>query len=323
MVIWLATSVNMARTKLWIVPLIDTPGDPITLGMGFNIQKIKGMLTEGTFSTFRKRLSEDDLESLLAWDLCITEQFLSDNSLGPQERRAELLMRFAVAALRWLMPNRSTDSWFIQGFADPGKPFIVAQFGRQHSVFLEDAEWRSQLTHANRMREVASFFPQFELIVEDLLTKRYSYNPIVISAQLTEQAYHEFDSEIRLLKRIMALEALFSSESTYGKRALVPRVPKFIGAETEIYPGKAVPYTVGGVIQDLCELRNAFAHGTKVPDRFLNAAADAAISSESVKSYADVLREASATMLRLCLLRVFRDGLTRTFSDKAMMEALF
>ena len=73
---------------------------------------------------------------------------------------------------------------------------------------------------------------------------RDSYIPIVMATRLSEQAYLDFDPRLRLLKRVMALEALFSSDATYGKKALVPRVQKFVGGSTPIYAGAKAPYTV-------------------------------------------------------------------------------
>lgn len=121
----------------------------------------------------------------------------------------------------------------------------------------------------------------------------------------------------------MALEALFSTGDTYGKKALVPRIGEFLGEKTLVYPSEKASYSVGGTIGDICELRNAFAHGDVVPAKFLSTPPELEVKSENVRSYADVLREASAVILRLCLLKIFGEGLVETFSDKAKMEKLF
>jgi hypothetical protein len=80
---------------------------------------------------------------------------------------------------------------------------------------------------------------------------------------------------------------------------------------------------VATTIDDLLTLRNKFAHGDVVPPVFLAAPAAPSVASTNVKSYADVLREASTTMLRVCMLRILQDRLIDTFSDKTKMEQLF
>ncbi|MGD0921588.1 MAG: hypothetical protein ABSA70_07480 [Terriglobia bacterium] len=122
---------------------------------------------------------------------------------------------------------------------------------------------------------------------------------------------------------MMALEALFSTRDNYGKRALVPRVPKFIGRDAPIYPGTGTSYTVNSVLADMCDLRNAFAHGDIVPEKFLGTPAETPVASTNVKSYADVLREASAVILRSVFLRIFQEKLVDVFADKRKMKAFF
>jgi len=330
----------MARPKLRIVPLLNTTdlvGGPINLSSGFSVRDITGLLTPETFGIFQRTLSEEALENLLSWDLCVAHEFQSDLVIGKEEVASEYMMRFVVATLRWLHPTATTDTWFVQGFVTPKGlikiPTFSAQAGveitspqfsshRQH-IFLEDLEARCGLANPKAFGAVDAFLPEFERIVADMTAGRDSYVPIVMATRLSEQAYLDFDPRLRLLKRVMALEALFSSDATYGKKALVPRIQKFIGSSTQIYAGANAPYTVASTIDDLLTLRNKFAHGDLVPPEFLSLPPDPSVASTNVKSYADVLREASATILRACMLRILRDRMTETFSDKRKMEALF
>lgn len=331
---------SVARPKLRIVPLLNTAdlsGGPVSLSSGFSIRDVTGLLTSETFGIFRRTLSEEDLENLLAWDLCVVHEFSSDLVLGKEELASEYLMRFVVAAMRWLQPTETTDTWFVQGFLSPQGAIKVPSFSAQSSaaitapqfsarrqhIFLEDFEKRGSLADPRAFAGVASFLPGFERIVRDMSTGQDSYIPIIMATRLSEQAYLDFDPRLRLLKRVMALEALFSSDTTYGKNSLVPRVQKFIGSSTPIYPSGGAPYTVATTISDLLTLRNKFAHGDVVPPAFLTTPPDPSVSSTNVKSYADVLREVSTVLVRACMLRILRDGLVETFSDKTKMEALF
>ncbi len=141
--------------------------------------------------------------------------------------------------------------------ANAGAALTAPQFSsrRQH-IFLEDFETRGGLADPGAFGTVGAFLPQFERIVQDLGAGGDSYIPIIMATRLSEQAYLDFDPRLRLLKRVMALEAIFSSDTTYGKRALVPRIQKFIGGPTPIYPGTSAPYTVASTIDDLLTLEN-------------------------------------------------------------------
>lgn len=329
----------MPRRKLRIVPLSNTSDlskGPIDLTTGFWIRDISGLLTTDTFHPFSARLSEEDQRDLLAWDLCLVHEFQSDLVLGSEETTSLYLMRFVVAALRWIRATQTTDTWFVQGFLTRGDSLTIPRYStrmetitvpqfatRPQPIFVEDFEARVGPADPEVFRDVAPFIPRFQKIVADMILGKQSYVPVIIATRLAEQAYLEFDPQIRFLKRMMALEALFSTDATYGKKSLVPRVPKFIGASTPIYPRTGAPYTVGSTIEDILTLRNKFAHGDVVPTAFLTTAAHPDIVSTNVKSYADVLRECSALLVRDSLSKIFRAGLEETFSDKAKMEALF
>jgi hypothetical protein len=144
-----------------------------------------------------------------------------------------------------------------------------------------------------------------------ILDGTFLFNPVVVAVRLSEQAYLDFHPEMRLLKRVMALEALFSSEAVYGRRALVPRVATFIGGDTPIYPGSRADYSVRSVVADMCDLRNAFAHGNVIPTHMVDTPPESAVASMNVRSYAYVLREASAMIVRTVLLKIFREDLAR------------
>lgn len=294
-------------------------GAEVWLGHRFSIRWIKGLLREDDFKVHRERLSTFELNQFLAWDPCLVHEFSSDQRLGPEHERSDLFCRLVVAAFRWLHPTETTAEWYICGSVENGA-FVLDRFRRQPvEVVLEDCELRDRFVDAGKLREVGAFLTDFERIADSIEKKTYEFNPVVTAMRLTEQAYVEFDPQIRLLKRVMALEALFASNS-YGKKALLPRVPNFVGGDKPIYDVAGAPYTVSSVLADLCDLRNASAHGSNAPDRLLDEHADHLIASDRVRSYADVLREAASVILRRAFLRIFRERLVDVFSDKRRME---
>ena len=312
--------------KLRLVPLFNTQNllqGEIVLGRDFSIRNIKGLLTSDCFNSWKRQLSKDELSEFLTWDLCLVHEFSSDLSVGPDEQRSELLTRLMVASFRWLHPTETADYWYVQGVSIDGGPLRIHQFTHRQNlhIFLEDYEARTGLATPEEFGQATAFLPYFERIVESIGEKTFAFNPIVVAMRLSEQAYLDFDPKLRFLKRMMALEALFSTEETYGKRALLPHLPKFIGGHTPIYPSSAASYTVDGVLRDMCDLRNAFAHGDVVPIKFLGTPPQPDVLSTNVKSYADVLREASAMIVRSVFLRIFRENLTDIFADKKKMIA--
>src|ERR1035437_9456328 len=263
----------MATRKVRIVPMSDTTAlerGKIVLGHGFSIENVKGALSAQSFQLWKRQISEEELDHMLSWELCIVHEFLSDLVRGSEEARSAIMTRFLVASFRWLHPTQTHDGWFVHGVPGGIEPFRVHEFSHcPGEVFLEDFEARSGLSRPEGFLEAGGFLDDFDRITSSILSTTFEFNPIVIAVRLSEQAYLDFHPEMRLLKRVMALEALFSSSNVYGKRALIPRVSKFVGDKTPIYPGTAASYTVGSVVGDMCDIRNAFAHGDVVPQYML------------------------------------------------------
>ena len=142
------------------------------------------------------------------------------------------------------------------------------------------------------------------------------------------EAYAEEDPRIRNLLRVMALEALFASGTAFGKQALVPSLPKFIGSSADLYAQYRSDWrrdlgqlTVASVIEDVCNLRNRIAHGDSIPKAWLEADYRGGINYSLC--YADGLREAATSMLSLSWKKILKDGLQDTFADKLKMESYF
>lgn len=119
------------------------------MSSGFSIREVTGLLTSETFGIFRRTLSEEDLENLLAWDLCVVHEFSSDLVLGKEELASEYLMRFVIAAMRWLQPTETTDTWFVQGFLSPQGAIKVPSFSAQSSTAI---------THRSLQHDANTYF---------------------------------------------------------------------------------------------------------------------------------------------------------------------
>jgi hypothetical protein len=314
-------------SKIRMMPLFSTDdltSGEISLGGGFLIRDIKGLLSADDFRLFQDDLSKKEIGEFLKWDLCLVREFESDYLRGPAEKRSELLSFLVMTAFRWLHPTEAISTWHTRMVrASQGTWQLEGFSTRENSrIFLEDYETRA-LARPERFQEAGKFLTDFNRILDAIECKSYAFTPIVFGIRLAEQAYLESDLQLRFLKRMMALEALVSTDDQYGAAALLSKVKSLLGKKTPIYPDETATYTVGSVLEDMCRMRNAFAHGSSAPREFMDQAPESSVASDNVLSYADVLREASAMMVRAMFLRIFREGLVDTFADKSKMEAFF
>jgi hypothetical protein len=314
-------------TKMRMMPLFSTDdlaNGEVSLGEGFFIRNVKGILSPDEFRLFQDDLSKKEIGECLSWDLCLVHEFESAFLRGPAEKRSETLSFLVMTAFRWLQPTEAVSTWSARMVRTPQDAWRLDGFTTRGNsrIFLENYE-TAALATPEKFQEAGSFIGDFKRILDALDSKSYTFTPIVIGIRLAEQAYLEPDVQLRFLKRMMALEALVSTGEQYGASALLSKVKSLLGKKTPIYLGVTDAYTVGNVLDDMCTIRNAFAHGSVAPQAFLEEKPEASVASDNILSYADVLREASAMMVRAVFLRIFREGLVDIFADKSKMETFF
>lgn len=159
------------------------------------------------------------------------------------------------------------------------------------------------------------------------LPKLETYYPLWLSLYFIEEAY-KAGHNLRTLHlfRVMALEGLFCTESSFGKRALTRRIPKLLGTGIDLYQPYKVDFfplpqmnlTVD-LIKDIYTFRNKVAHSDTLPDKWQNTITRGGLN-DSI-SYLGQLLEAAISIGRLAWLKIIRDGLQGTFSDKLKMQA--
>jgi hypothetical protein len=128
---------------------------------------------------------------------------------------------------------------------------------------------------------------------------------------------------------VTALDALFTSANQWGSDLAIRRIQYLIGPNSRVYePGDFPSYivvpslTVGQVARDIYRLRNKFAHGEWVPQEFLDRPGYSGKAGEQL-NYADVLLEATGTILRMCLIRILTQGLLEVFRTKDALDWYF
>lgn len=199
-------------------------------------------------------------------------------------------------------------------------PFTIALRGEP--VFLEDCEFHVggiQISHLEEMHKLIPWVLRFR-------GHHMDYYPLYLSLRLCEKAYFEETPEVRHLLRVMALEALVSAEDEFGKTALKKRIPKLIGDPVDLYEqyeassARRLPsMNLCDVLNDVCELRNKIAHGDRPPVQWFEA--NRRQGDGGRLSYVDELREAAAAIVSLAWLRILRENLMETMTDKTKMRA--
>jgi len=152
--------------------------------------------------------------------------------------------------------------------------------------------------------------------------------PLYLSMFLNEKAYLEGDLSTRHLFRVMAIEALFGSDTEYGKKALVHRVQKFLGWHTDLFASyrpdwrpdlPALPLT-DALIEQVYDFRNRVAHGDSVSVELTKARRQGLNYKVTV---AAELSEAATAILTLAWRRILAENLQPIFADKQAVRKFF
>jgi hypothetical protein len=121
---------------------------------------------------------------------------------------------------------------------------------------------------------------------------------------------------------VMGLDMLFMAGEL---RAFMERVGGFFGLDTLVFPtdsllGRQPNTTVGGVLQDVYDLRNVIAHRQPIPKQpYLHRHDLISTSGEVINheaySYAELMLEASLFLLTTALRRIFIEGRYEDVAD--------
>jgi hypothetical protein len=117
-------------------------------------------------------------------------------------------------------------------------------------------------------------------------------------------------------------QGLFCGESSFGKKALTRRIPKLLGTGIDLYEAYRVDFldlpkmelTVD-LIKDIYTLRNKI---DALPEIWQNRIARSGLN-EGI-TYLGQLPEAATSIGRLAWLKIIKERLQSTFSDKQKMQ---
>lgn len=234
------------------------------------------------------------------------------------------MLGYVAAHLRFLVPNKANAEYILKGTLKNGvlEPFSFSP--EAYPLFLEDCEILCSEIGLEHLRTLKKWMPW----IVQFRTSWRDYYPLLLSLLFSEKAYREETIEVRHLLRVMALEALVSSEKRHGMKALGDRLGTLIGTDMDLYAQyrsilqpNLPEFVFGKVIRDVCRLRNKVAHGDALPRDWLKPDRRPGERGGSANlTYTDELREAATSMVSLAWKKILDNGLQATFADKARME---
>jgi hypothetical protein len=158
------------------------------------------------------------------------------------------------------------------------------------------------------------------------------YEPLRMAVQLYEQAYAISYWKARHILWWSAIEALYGSNedaakariyALFGEKNLVDGYRCVIYETGDMpscwYPSSSSLHTLGKMVPLIYEVRNASAHGQKVPDSHFRPVAHPFGETIGI----DALAEAATFIIRKTVTRILERGLRDKFRDRDTREAFW
>lgn len=319
--------------KMTIVPLrsaessLIAPGESIDLGFGVSVEHCENLLASADRFIWSHQGNPDDEKEIGSWGICLVHRYMAQPGTSEAEEYSVNLLPYVLGHLRLLNPHRdSIDDWIQLEKTSSGQysSFRCSKAPVRPNRFLCDCEnlcWGIDRKQLDELKTLMPWIVKFKDNWEH-------YYPLWLALFFSEQSYIGGQNfRIVFLFKVMALEALFSTESSYGLAALKRRIPKLIGLGTDLYGDYQVDFwplpkleLTTDLIRDVCRLRNKVAHSDRIPEDWQKNIIRKGLNGDEI-SYAGQLLEVAGAILRLSWLKILRLNLQDTFSDKAKMQA--
>ena len=323
-------SMRTREDRVLVVPLLWPAYEirqilPMHLGYGLVVRDTSQDINRVDLSLWSRYLPEEDQRTVKGWNVCLEMRYRSNPRFGAKDEQVRQIMGYVIAHLRVIVPNRTNLGNHLMARVQAGvmQPLSVGK--EPTSVLLEDCEILCAEVTEHHVLILREWMPWILLF-----QRRWErFYPLYLSLHLAEMARVERDSRVRHLLRVMALEALLSSDRTFGKGALVRRVPKLVGPQIDVYsPCRNTlqtfpPLLVENVLAHVCDLRNMIAHGTRIPQKWLVENCRPRKDAGLPLCYAEELCEAATCILGMAWRKIINGRHQETFADKMQMKKYF
>jgi len=298
------------------------------------IENVSHLIAPSTFSLWKKdcHVSKDTAEALDGMKYAIVHRYSS-----PAEREPDLdeastkLVNVTVACLSLIRPTRRSRAMNVPGFIGPDGTFNPHGFTAAPE-FVEVPEVQKLFTvRAKDIELLKEVLPEFAQLYQcDKGGKmKDDYEPLRMAVQLYEQAYSLSAWKARHILWWSAIEALYGDgEDITPARiyALFGNKKMIDGFNTTIYEKGDIPscynpqpdsiHTLGKMVPVIYEVRNASAHGLKVPDSHFSTVAHPFGQTVGI----DALAEAATFIIRKTVIEILKRGWKDKFKDRSARE---
>jgi len=300
--------------------------EPIDLGFGISVESCRELFADSDLWIWNHRQIQDDKDEIDSWNVCLVHRYAAEPITSNEDEASIKLLAYVLAHLRIINPHRDSIDDNIQLQWDPAiqkyNGFRCTKAATRPNRFLCDCENLISRLNKNHFSELRTFMPWIIDFAGDWKT----YYPLWLSLYFMEESYKPgHNLRIVHLFRVMALEALFCTDWSFGKKALTRRIPKLLGTGINLYE----PYNVDflslpkmkltvDLIKDIYTFRNKIAHSDVLPELWQTTIVRSGLN-EGI-SYLGQLLEAAISIGRLAWLKIIKEGLQTTFSDKQKMQ---
>jgi hypothetical protein len=297
------------------------------------VDNVSRMITPDTFSLWQQdcMLPKDTIDALQGVGFAIVHRYSSTTDRDPErEKYSAELINSAVACLSLVRPTRKSRAGKIIGSVNPDGMLYPQGFEAHEPAEVPEV----QKLFAIRNRDVVTLraiLPEFlQLYPKDADGKlKDEYEPLRMAVQLYEQAYAIHYWKARHILWWAAIESLYGNAEDaamarifafFGHKCLIDGYHRSIYEEGDIpscYPHSSrTDHTLGEMVPLMYAVRNASAHGQKVPGSHFNPVAHPFGTVVGL----DALAEAATFVIRKTLTEILRHGFRERFKDRNARE---
>lgn len=310
-------------------PYMVLPSENLT------IEDVSHLITDKTFSLWKNEcnVSKRTAESLESVKFAIVHRHTSPNAGdGGLETRSTLLIDYAGSCLALIRPTRRSRAMHIRGVIKSDGSFDPQGFSAREDLADVPEIQKLFAIREEDIKLLTSLLPEFmRLYQKDEHGKmKDDYEPIRMAVQLYGEAYSLSYWKARHILWWSAIEALYGNSedaamariyALFGENNLVD------GYKCPIYEKGDIPscfspssdslHTLGKMVPLIYEVRNASAHGQKVPDSHFVAVPHPL--GQGVVGI-DALAEAATFVIRKTVIEILKRGWRDEFKDRGTRE---